>query len=312
MPLHRRWLYALKPASWAKLAVPALLGCALGTGGQGLVGLSIISCVWAGIYTFGLLVFVVLLNDWGDRKVDALKRSLFPNGCSPKTIPDGLLPANHLLAVGCLAGLWTLAAGVCGEIVLERPGLGVAVVCSLGLFVAYTLPPVRLNYLGGGELLEMVGVGVVLPAVLAYAVGGAAAFEQGGWLVVVAGGWALLALASAIASGLADEVSDRRGGKHTFATALGSRGARRVLELCVFGAGAWWSLATVVVGGVNLRTLALLVVTGLTVATGFRLLIAGGSVATSAFAEIGRYKRRLHDGIRAVGSVLTLVSLLPV
>ncbi|MEB3327874.1 MAG: hypothetical protein VKQ33_01435 [Candidatus Sericytochromatia bacterium] len=38
-------------------------------------------------------MFIVPLDDWADARVDRLKREMFPTGCSPKTIPDGVLPA---------------------------------------------------------------------------------------------------------------------------------------------------------------------------------------------------------------------------
>ena len=113
--LPQRWIYALKPASWPKLLVPMLLGQGLGlAAGERHAAL--------GGFAFGLvftlldLIFIVLLNDWFDRDVDALKRRMFPQSGSPKTIPDGILPPWHLLCAGllaaALAALVSLAAGL--------------------------------------------------------------------------------------------------------------------------------------------------------------------------------------------------------
>ena len=218
MSLAERWWYALKPASWPKVFVPALLGQAVGAVYSGRPS--------AAALAFGLLwmvadvAFIVLLNDWGDRAVDALKRRMFPQAGSPKTIPDGILPAEALLAAGLGAGaVALLLAGGAGA-ALERPLLLPLAALSLGIFIAYTLPPLRLNYRGGGELLEMVGVGGVLPALHAYA-------QCGQWapplLVALAPGLLALALSSALASGLSDEESDRAGGKRTWASTFGKR-----------------------------------------------------------------------------------------
>jgi 4-hydroxybenzoate polyprenyltransferase len=98
----------------------------------------------------------------------------------------------------------------------------------------------------------MVGVGLVLPLwnLLAHTqrVPTAAVWAFGGMM--------LGALASAVASGLSDEASDREGGKRTFATALGNARARALTEASL-GLAAVAFLA----GGVAVGSAAL-VVTG--------------------------------------------------
>ncbi|MGB5696604.1 MAG: UbiA family prenyltransferase, partial [Polyangiales bacterium] len=100
----------------------------------------------------------------------------------------------------------------------------------------YTLPPVRLNYRGGGELLEMLGVGVALPVYNAYLQAGAIFARVWPWIA----GFAMLSLASAIASGLSDEESDRAGGKRTVASIHGNAVARRWTEACLLLGGGIW------------------------------------------------------------------------
>ncbi|EAU66026.1 UbiA family prenyltransferase [Stigmatella aurantiaca] len=157
----QRWVYALKPASWPKVFVPAVLGQAVGAASAGRLSV--------GALAFGLLwmvadvAFIVLLNDWGDREVDALKRRMFPRGCSPKTIPDGILPARALLVAGLGAGgLALLLAGAAGAL-LERPLLLPLAALGLFVFAAYSLPPLRLNYRGGGEFWMVGGLTACSP-----------------------------------------------------------------------------------------------------------------------------------------------------
>jgi 1,4-dihydroxy-2-naphthoate octaprenyltransferase/chlorophyll synthase len=191
-----RWFYALKPASWPKLFVPALFGQILGARlGEGL---DLPALGWGLAFTALGLGFIVLMNDWGDRDVDAIKRKMFPDGCSPKTIPDRILDARAVGTAGLLLGGATLLVAAGAESALRRPlafeaGLG----CML-IFVAYTLPPIRLNYRGGGELLEMLGVGAALPLYNAYLQGGAIGPRVWPWLA----GFSMLSLASGVASGL--------------------------------------------------------------------------------------------------------------
>ncbi|HEU4533400.1 MAG TPA: UbiA family prenyltransferase, partial [Polyangiaceae bacterium] len=285
----RRWLYALKPASWPKLLVPALFGQALGyaqTGSFSTAGLA-----FGALFTVCDLVYIVLLNDWGDREVDALKRRLFPDGCSPKTIPDGILPATHVLAAGLAAGLALLATALAADARLGRPGLVVASALSLALFASYTFRPFALNYRGGGELLEMAGVGVVLPWLNAYLQGGRA---LGPLYLALLPGCALLALASALASGLSDEASDRQGGKTTATTSLGNRPVRAAIEaLVALGALAWAAAAAAPAVPAWAVAPALVALAW----HGRALRAASGAAVTNAFRAQGAYKGHLHRAV---------------
>ncbi|WP_437485273.1 prenyltransferase [Sorangium sp. So ce1014] len=286
-----RWWYALKPASWPKVLVPAVCGQAVGAAVAGRVS--------AGALAFGALwmiadvAFVVLLNDWGDREVDALKRRMFPDGCSPKTIPDGILPARALLLAGLGAGAAALIVAVGAGIALDRPLLLPLAAVGLLVFAAYTLPPLRLNYRGGGELLEMIGVGGVLPLLHAYAQCGAWAPA---WLVALLPGLLALALASALASGLSDEQSDRAGGKRTVTALLGNAISRRVTEALAGLGPLLWLGAPLVAGGAPPTWS---VAPAAAVALWFRerLVEKSPEAVTNAFAAQAAYKLELHRAI---------------
>jgi 1,4-dihydroxy-2-naphthoate octaprenyltransferase/chlorophyll synthase len=114
-----RWFYALKPASWPKLLVPALFGQILGASATHALDLPALG--WGLGFTVLGLGFVVLLNDWGDRDVDAIKRKMFPEGCSPKTIPDDILDARAVGAAGLFLGGATLVVAAGAEVALQRP-----------------------------------------------------------------------------------------------------------------------------------------------------------------------------------------------
>ncbi len=235
LPLHRRWLYALKPASWPKLLVAAVLGQGIGIASVGRI--DPVGLLLGFAFTVLHLSFVVLINDWGDQDVDAIKRRLYPHGCSPKTIPDDVLDASSVLVGGAGAGVLAIAVAGLAEHVLGRPGLTMAAAGCLLLLVLYTLPPVRLNYRGGGEVLEMLGVGFFLPWLNAYVQSGQT-MPSG---LVVLPSFTLMALASALASGLADEESDRLGGKRTFTTLFGPVAVRQAAEGLVVGAMIVWA-----------------------------------------------------------------------
>jgi 1,4-dihydroxy-2-naphthoate octaprenyltransferase len=299
----QRWVYALKPASWPKVFVPALLGQAVGAASAGRVSV--------GALAFGLLwmvadvAFIVLLNDWGDREVDALKRRMFPSGCSPKTIPDGILPARAVLAAGLGAGGAALLLAAAAGALLARPALLPLAALGLFVFAAYTLPPLRLNYRGGGEVLEMVGVGGVLPALHAYAQCGAWAPPE---LRLLMPGLLALCLSSAFASGLSDEESDRAGGKRTFTTLLGNAVSRRASELLlVLGALLWLGAAVWARGGLLQGSLVLAAV--LTLFFAGRVWRRSPSAVTNAFGAQSAYKQELHRAIWWGTTVLSVLVL---
>ncbi|MCB9627564.1 MAG: prenyltransferase [Sandaracinaceae bacterium] len=237
-PRLARWWYALKPASWPKLLVPALLGQGAGALHAGRVDVA--AALLGSVFSLGLLVFIVLLNDWSDAGVDRVKRALYPSECSPKTIPDQLLEAGALLRAGLLALALAVFAAFAAEQLLARAWAGWAALACAGIFGAYSLPPLRLNYRGGGELLEALGVGVALPVWNAYVQGGAALPPV---LSDLLPAFATLSLGSALASGLSDEVSDRCGGKRTFTTWLGNPRVCRAVLACTLVAAALFVLA---------------------------------------------------------------------
>jgi 1,4-dihydroxy-2-naphthoate octaprenyltransferase/chlorophyll synthase len=291
MSRSARWWYALKPASWPKVLVPALFGQAVGAAAAGRLS--------PGALGFGVLwmladvSFIVLLNDWGDREVDALKRRMFPQGCSPKTIPDGILPAGALLAAGLGAGAVALLLAWGAGLVLERPLLLPLAALGLLIFAAYTLPPLRLNYRGGGELLEMVGVGGVLPTLHAYAQCGE--WAPAGW-VALAPGLLALSLSSALASGLSDEESDRAGGKRTFTTRWGNAAARRGTEVFL-GTGLLLWLAASCLAEDAPPLGAVVPAVGLALPFAVRLVRRSPSAVTNAFGAQSAYKAELHRAI---------------
>ena len=293
-----RWIYALKPMSWAKLAVPMVMGQGLGLwAGRDISALGIAYGIF---YTILDLVFIVLLNDWGDRHVDTIKRQMFPEGCSPKTIPDGILSSRSLLVGGLLAGLLAAGAGFVFEAWVHRPGIAWVGLAGLLMFGAYTFGPLKLNYRGGGEFVEMLGVGAVLPWLNAYAVGGVVWAESYGWVLA---GSTLMALSSALASGLADEESDRAGGKRTFTTMFGNSKIRQWVDWALAAGALVWLAMPIVYPDLALAG----VLAGL-VALYFwmRMRQVSAQALTNEFAAQKVFKLMLHRAIWWGSTILGL------
>ncbi len=305
LTITQRWVYACKLKSWPKILVPFYLGNALGMHYTESPSWSLLFV--GGIATALGTVFIVLMNDWGDRRIDALKRSMFPDGCSPKTIPDQILPPRHVLFGGVIAGI---AASVLiiavGSLLLERSLTPWFALLSCVFFIFYTLPPVQLNYRGGGELLEMLGVGAVLPWFMAY-------LQSGQFLifdaVLILLSYSFLSLASAIASGLSDEESDRKGGKTTVVTTWGNPVAHKLIKVAyALGVGgaivALWSVKPLALKiGLGLGVLFLLFYF-------IKMLPWSKRAKTNAFHEQGIFKLYLHKGIWYFGAVLASVVII--
>lgn len=286
--LRQRWLYALKPASWPKLLVGAWLGQALGIAAAGRVSLGGLMVGFA--FTLLHLSFVVLLNDWGDQEVDALKRRLYPRQSSPKTIVDDVLEARSVLLGGLGAGVAAIGVALAGQLWLGRPGLAWAALGCMALFWAYTLPPLKLNYRGGGEILEMLGVGFALPWWNAYLQSGDASPPG----LVVLPAFALLALSSALASGLSDEASDRLGGKRTFTVLFGAASVRQAAEGLALGAIIVWALLPLLAPRFTTPWVILPVV--IVMAVEFRDLRKAARAANiETYAGITTFKHHLHQ-----------------
>ncbi len=282
-----RWFYAAKVDSWPKLLVPMLLGQALGVAAAGRL-----DPVAFGLglgFTVCELLFVVFLNDWSDRRVDRIKRQMFPDDCSPKTIPDELLPAKALLVAGLVAGLVAVGLAFFAQVTLGRAGLGWAGLGLLAMFLAYSYPPLRLNYRGGGEWLEGLGVGVALPWFQLFLQSG----EIWGRELWLLPGFCVLALASAVASGLADEQSDRRGGKRTYASEYGNRAARALVERLVLAGALIWAVTMRISGVIPAPVGALAVIVVLV--NWRRLRKVSAEAKTNAFEVQRLYKHFLHQ-----------------
>lgn len=285
----RRWLYALKPASWPKVLVPAFVGHVLGAMSSGswswsaaAIGLGFAACATA---------YVVLLNDWFDADIDALKRKMFPEAGSPKTIPDAILPAESVLLAGLGFGLVAAALALCGELALPgREGLALAGCLALSLLLVYSAPPLRVNERGGGELVEALGVGALVPWWSAYLQGGALWSHWHTWTL---SGLVLLAFASATASGLSDEESDRRGGKTTLTTLFGNQSARAVVEYTSIAALVVWVLAARLSGG-DFPALAAQAALFAAAWPWRQLIRESPHARTNCFKAHSRYKAALH------------------
>lgn len=231
MPLRfRAWLQASRLPSQAYLFLPLLLGQLLAWRVSGEWSWLVFLLVQA----FGVFdqLFIVYANDVADEDTDRDNATATRYSGGSRVLVQGTLSSALLWrAAGIMALLAMLSVALVGLLEGHWLPLPLAIL-GLGLLWAYSFPPLRLSYRGGGELLQMLGLGAVLP-LLAFS-------AQAGDLTGFP--WLLLAvllplhLATAVATALPDMPSDARAHKRTLVVLYGLGPARRFILVLAAGA----------------------------------------------------------------------------
>lgn len=216
------WLRASRPASQSYIALPLILG-------QLLAPRPLDPLTFVLVQLFGVFdqLYIVWANDVADVEADRNNQTptIFSGGS--RVLVEGTIPRASLRNAALFAAAMVLILGVVSSVRAATPWPFALSTAALLLLWAYSYPPIRLSYRGGGELLQMIGVGLVLP-LFGYAsqAGGLAGYP---WRVELA----LLptCLACAMATSLPDAPGDRASGKHTSAVLLGPLGAVVVIAL---------------------------------------------------------------------------------
>jgi 1,4-dihydroxy-2-naphthoate octaprenyltransferase len=208
----RALVRAARPLAHANIGPPILFGQALAYATTGRFS-------WIGFLiaqAFGVAdhLFIVLSNDYADRDADAKNRypTIFSGGS--RVIQDGALSASAVKWLAIAAGACVLAIGAVGSTV--SAALPVLAVVAIALMLAYSYPPLRLSYRGGGEILQGLGVGVVLPMV-----GLAAQSALSDEAIFFLAPTFVLGVAGNVLTSIPDERADRETGKNTPAVRLG-------------------------------------------------------------------------------------------
>jgi len=208
----RAWVRASRPLAQANLAMPLLLGQALAYQVTGRFGWEVL----VGVALFGVLdqLFILYLNDYADREADSDARTPFSGGSG--VLVDGALKPEDLRRAGL--GAYLMLGGISAWLAWLGSGWVLLLYLAAGaLLWLYSFPPARLSYRGHGEVLQGLGVGVVLPLV-GYA---AQAAELGSFPWPVLGATFLLGFAGNVATALPDRDVDRGAKKRTWPVRFG-------------------------------------------------------------------------------------------
>lgn len=227
MDTLRAWLQASRPAAAVNLLLPLALGQALAY--QTTQLFSIDFCLLLLLYGLAMQLYIVFLNDWADQRADALNDTPTPFSGGSRVLVEKRLHPRDLLYASLSAGLSIIILGLLCAFLFNRPLALALFISGLALLWAYSLAPLRLNYRGGGELLQALGVGLVLPVVGFYMqtghLPGIVASARPLSIISLFSAYLYLQLSAAIAFALPDEEADRRAGKRTLASLIGTKKA---------------------------------------------------------------------------------------
>ena len=217
-----RWLVAVKLQALPKVLLPVLVGLSLGYQPGSDLSWAVLVLVLC------LAVFmqwtIVLLNDYADYQADLYHANTYPELFDRRALVEGMLDPQHVARAGLLTGLGTLlSAG--GLWYMGRPYVLLLAAVGLLLLWVYSFAPLRLNYRGGGELLEAAGLGGVMPLIGYATLRAEWDYEELLLLVPIF----LYGLIGALVSGLKHEPADRDNDKKTLTVWVGSGRVRRIV-----------------------------------------------------------------------------------
>jgi 1,4-dihydroxy-2-naphthoate octaprenyltransferase len=228
----RTWLQAARPLAQFNIALPLLVGQLLAFAVTGAWSWPLFALTQlAGVVD---QLFVVFANDIADEEGDRQNTTFNAFSGGSRVLPDGKLQPRQLARAAIVAAIVLLGLSTATAAAFARPLLLPAWLGAIGLLLAYSYAPLRLSYRGHGELVQGVGLGVLLPLIGFYAQAGTLASFPWPALAPLF----LVGFAGNINTGLPDRPADAACGKHTWAVRFGDARARKhslqFLALAVF------------------------------------------------------------------------------
>ncbi|MDC0336024.1 prenyltransferase [Pseudodesulfovibrio sp.] len=222
------WLKAARIPSQSYIFLPLLLGETISFN-QGYP-FSVLSFSLVHLFGVAIQLYIVFANDYADQNTDRRNVTFTPFSGGSRVLVDGDLKPVDLLKASRLMAASSVVVGGILSVQSRSPLPLLLAVFAVILLWMYSYPPVKLSYRGGGELLQMIGVGIVLP-LMGYSAltGSITSFPWEVLLVVLP-----TQLACAIGTAVPDEPSDRIDHKRTVPVLLGTTVARVVVAALHF------------------------------------------------------------------------------
>ena len=220
------WVQASRPPSQVYIFLPLLLGQLLTVAhGYPFSWISFLLCHLYGLFC---QLYIVFANDAADVVTDRCNTTftLFSGGS--RVLVENKLSTKMLMSAATGSALLCLIIGLIIGFISGKWLPLLLIIIGIMLFWSYSFPPLSLSYRGGGEFLQMVGVGLVLPLTGFYVQSGD--LQTFPWPVTIL--TMLLALTCAMSTALPDEPSDRKCRKKTSAVILGVAKSQKII-LCL-------------------------------------------------------------------------------
>ncbi len=224
------WIQAARLPSQSYIFIPLLLG-------QSFAYLNFRSFDWVSFFlvqSFGIFnqLFIVFANDYADMESDKLNKTFTIFSGGSRVIVEGKLKPSQLKFASIIMAILC----ICFSLILcfyhHNPYFLPLCILALSLLIFYSYPPLKLSYRGGGEFLQTLGVGLILPLFGYFAQSGDfSSFPYIHLYPLLFGN-----LACAIATSLPDVPSDTLSEKRTIAVVWGSQTTKvliLILELMV-------------------------------------------------------------------------------
>ena len=153
-----------------------------------------------------------------------IRDRVYPKLIESRVLPEGLLSPNNVLCAGLISAICVIMVAL---LLVKMGCIQILPLSLLGLALlwAYSFPPLKLNYRGGGEVLEVLGTGCLLPVLGAFVASPTWNFDKAYYLLPIL----IYATISSFASSLKHEPADRENGKKTVCVLFGSSFVRRVI-----------------------------------------------------------------------------------
>ena len=126
------------------------------------------------LYGISNQLFIVFGNDVADYESDRINKHYTSFSGGSRVLVLGLLSTDQLSKACKIWGMVCVLLGVMFSFLISSVKPVILVFTGLGLLWAYSYPPLRMSYRGGGEVLQGAGLGFILPLLAFYIQGGQA------------------------------------------------------------------------------------------------------------------------------------------
>jgi len=225
------WLRAARLKLHTIAMLPVLVGALIAFNRTG--DLKVANLIFAELIALFVLIATAFGNDYADAETDRLNQSFNMFSGGSRVIPEGLITTRQMLAATVIAAVLSVAFSIVFIFYLKGHTF-VLILNLIGLLigVGYSLPPVRINYRGFGELFVMLMYG---PFSLFFGYAAQMGPELDAKVLYLSGPLALAVFLMILITEIPDTETDRISGKKTIPSLFGEKAAFVVYALGVIG-----------------------------------------------------------------------------